>query len=139
MAIAAVAAAFWLLVASIRLTLHGGCECRRAAVEMNVPASLPASPCFDRPPVPRNPISKMAVVRGMNAVKPEIARCYEEFRVPGLAMVNVVIAKSGRVSSASVIGGFAGTPTGACVAQAVRAAVFPPSDGLVTPYPFQLR
>jgi hypothetical protein len=54
-------------------------------------------------------------------------------------MVNVVIATNGRVSSATVTGRFAGTPTGACVEQAVMAGAFPPSDGLSTPYPFQLR
>jgi hypothetical protein len=82
---------------------------------------------------------KMAVVRGMNAVKPQIAQCYQAYGVPGMAMVNVVIAPSGVVSSARVTGPFAATPTGACVEQAVLTARFPPSDGLTTPYPFQLR
>jgi predicted Zn finger-like uncharacterized protein len=85
------------------------------------------------------PLAKSAVVGGMNAVKPKIQDCYNQFKVPGMAMVNVVIAKSGKVSSATVTGKFAGTPTGACVEKAVKAASFPPSDGLTTPYPFQLR
>jgi hypothetical protein len=38
-----------------------------------------------------------------------------------------------------VSGKFAGTPTGSCVEKAVKSAVFPPSDGFTTPYPFQLR
>jgi hypothetical protein len=54
-------------------------------------------------------------------------------------MANVVIAKNGKVSNANVTGKFAGTPTGACVETAVKTARFPPSDGFVTPYPFQLR
>ena len=51
----------------------------------------------------------------------------------------VVIGKSGRVSSATVSGKFAGTPTGSCVERAVKTASFPPSDGFTTPYPFQLK
>jgi len=54
-------------------------------------------------------------------------------------MVNVVIARSGKVSSAIATGAFNGTPTGACVENAVKTAVFPPSDGFVTLYPFALK
>ena len=85
------------------------------------------------------PLSKSAVVAGMNSVKGKISECYSQFKVPGMAMVNVVIAKSGKVSSATVSGKFAGTPTGSCVEKAVKSASFPPSDGFTTPYPFQLR
>jgi len=85
------------------------------------------------------PLSKSAVVGGMNSVKGKVADCYNQFKVQGMAMVNVVIGKSGRVSSATVSGKFAGTPTGACVQKAVKSAVFPPSEGFTTPYPFQLR
>jgi hypothetical protein len=85
------------------------------------------------------PLAKNAVVAGMNAVKPKINDCYNQFKVPGMAMVNVVILKSGKVGSATVTGKFAGTPTGSCVEKAVKSATFPPSDGLNTPYPFNLK
>jgi hypothetical protein len=85
------------------------------------------------------PLSKSAVVSGMNSVKPKINDCYNQFKVPGMAMVMVVIGKNGKVSSASVSGKFAGTPSGACVEKAVKSASFPPSEGLSTPYPFQLK
>jgi hypothetical protein len=85
------------------------------------------------------PLAKSAVVAGMNGVKGKISDCYSQFKVPGMAMVNVVIGKTGHVSSATVTGKFAGTPTGACVEKAVKTASFPPSDGLSTPYPFQLK
>ncbi len=88
---------------------------------------------------PAGPLAKSAVVAGMNSVKPKVAACYSEYKVQGMAMVNVVIAKSGKVSSATVSGKFAGTPTGACVEKAVKTASFPPSEGLTTPYPFQLK
>jgi predicted Zn finger-like uncharacterized protein len=85
------------------------------------------------------PLAKNAVVAGMNGVKPKINDCYNQFKVPGMAMVNVVILKSGKVGSATVTGKFAGTPTGSCVEKAVKGASFPPSDGLTTPYPFNLK
>jgi hypothetical protein len=84
-------------------------------------------------------LSKSAVVAGMNSVKGKVSECYNQFKVPGMAMVNVVIGKNGKVSSAGVTGKFEGTPTGACVEKAVKSAAFPPSDGLSTPYPFNLR
>jgi hypothetical protein len=88
---------------------------------------------------PSGPLSKGAVVAGMNSVKGKINECYSQYKVPGMAMVNVIIGKSGKVSGATVTGKFAGTPTGACVEKAVKSASFPPSDGLTTMYPFQLK
>jgi predicted Zn finger-like uncharacterized protein len=85
------------------------------------------------------PLAKSAVVAGMNSVKPKISACYDQFKQQGMAMVNVVIGRNGKVSQATVTGKFAGTPTGACVEKAVKSATFPPSEGLSTPYPFQLR
>jgi len=85
------------------------------------------------------PLQQHALVAGFNAVRPKVAGCYNQFKVPGTAMVNVVIGKSGKVTKAEVTGKFAGTPTGQCVEAAVKTASFPPSDGFSTPYPFQLR
>jgi hypothetical protein len=85
------------------------------------------------------PLSKTALVAGLNGVRPKVGACYNQFKVPGTAMVNVVIGKSGKVTSATVTGKFAGTPTGTCVEAAVKTASFPPSDGFSTPYPFQLK
>jgi predicted Zn finger-like uncharacterized protein len=94
----------------------------------------------DSKPAPSaGPLAKSAVVAGMNSVKPKVAACYSEYKVQGMAMVNVVIGKSGKVTTATVTGKFAGTPTGACVEKAVKSASFPPSEGLSTPYPFQLK
>jgi hypothetical protein len=85
------------------------------------------------------PLQKGAVVAGMNGIKGKISACYQQYKQSGMAMVNVVIGKSGKVSSATVTGKFAGTPTGTCVESAVKTASFPPSEGLTTPYPFSLR
>ncbi|HEX3698082.1 MAG TPA: GYF domain-containing protein [Polyangia bacterium] len=90
-------------------------------------------------PAASGPLSKNAVVAGMNSVKGKVGDCYNQYKVPGMVMVNVVIGKSGRVSSATAQGKFAGTPSGNCVEKAVKSAAFPPSDGLTTPYPFILK
>jgi predicted Zn finger-like uncharacterized protein len=84
-------------------------------------------------------LSKTALVAGLNGVRPKVSACYNQFKVPGTAMVNVTIGKNGKVSKAEVTGKFAGTPTGTCVEAAVKTASFPPSDGFSTPYPFQLK
>jgi hypothetical protein len=154
----ALSAMFWLLVATLRVAVNGDFELRPEAVDREAAAEqrpvpsaraklgsvndcgVPGIYSIDRTlDVANNPISKTAVVAGMNAVKPLVSACYLRYRVPGFAMVNVVIDKDGRVCAAAATGKFAGTPTGACVEQAVRTARFPPSDGLSTLYPFPLR
>jgi hypothetical protein len=164
LAIAAVAATFWLIVATIRLVLHGDCADRSLDpsqlphVEVSTPRHAGECSCdgsddclgelkpprhreYDDPFSGRDggPMSKAALVKGLNDVRPLVGACYAKYQVPGTAMVNVVIAKSGKVTSAVVTGRFAGTPTGACVERAVRTARFPPSDGFSAPYPFQLK
>jgi predicted Zn finger-like uncharacterized protein len=86
-------------------------------------------------------LDKGAIVAGMGKVKGKVQGCYEQFKVPGIATVAVTIAKSGKVSSASVNGSFAGTPTGDCVAKAVRGATFSPFKGAAQTinYPYSLR
>jgi hypothetical protein len=85
------------------------------------------------------PLARGAVVSGMNAVKPKVQECYNQFKVPGMATFNFTIGKNGKVSSSTVTGKFAGTPTGACVEKAIKAATFPPSDGLSASYAFPLK
>ncbi|HXJ20265.1 MAG TPA: GYF domain-containing protein [Polyangia bacterium] len=92
-----------------------------------------------KPDASSTPLAKGAVVAGMNSVRPKISACYNEFKQKGMAMMNVVIGRNGKVSSATVSGKFAGTPTGACVEKAVKSASFPPSEGLTTQYPFMLQ
>ncbi len=58
----------------------------------------------------------------------------------GLADVDIVIASSGRITTATVNGTFAGTPVGSCIARAVRGATFPPfsQPRFEVTYPFHL-
>jgi predicted Zn finger-like uncharacterized protein len=85
------------------------------------------------------PLSMSQLATGMKSVKPKVAECYKQYKVGGVAMVNMVIDKSGKVSQATVGAPFAGTPTGSCVEKAVKTASFPASEGLRTAYPFPLR
>lgn len=86
-------------------------------------------------------LDRSDVLAGMKAVTPKATACYQQYHVPGIAMVSVVIAKSGKVQSASVGGALAGTPTGDCVAKAVKTASFKQFKGapMSIQYPFQLR
>src|SRR4029079_16979081 len=97
--------------------------------------ALPPAP---EPDDPFAPMSKSALVAGMNAVKPKVVECYDRHLPPGLAMVNIEISY-GRVTAATVTGKFAGTPTGDCVERVVKTATFPVAQEFRTPYPFQLK
>jgi predicted Zn finger-like uncharacterized protein len=86
-------------------------------------------------------LEKSQIVQGMSSVKGKVGSCYDQFKVPGMASVNVTIQKSGSISNASVGGSFAGTPTGSCVEKAVKGAHFPKFKGsaMSLTYPFMLR
>jgi hypothetical protein len=161
---AALAATFWLLVATVRLVLHPPAPQRIAPVPQRIAAAPPqmTADSASRPRryrhVPRDvdcggvfgpdesdhtiegsPLRRSALVAGLDAVRPSVSACYQAYQPPATVMVNVVIARNGRVSSATAMGNFAKTPTGACVERAVKAARFPRSSGFVaTPYPFRL-
>jgi hypothetical protein len=89
------------------------------------PAALPA-------------LEKGDIVRAMMAVSPKVKDCYNQYKVPGTAMVAMKLARGGRVVDATVSGKFAGTPTGACVESAARGAKFPPTEAQTFQYPFSL-
>jgi predicted Zn finger-like uncharacterized protein len=78
------------------------------------------------------------IVKGMNGIMPKTRECFNQYKVPGLAMVNVTVDPRGKVSAANVGGKFAGTPTGGCIESAVKSAKFPPSAGLNFKWPVNL-
>ena len=86
-------------------------------------------------------LDKGQIVSGMQKIKGRVGSCFDQYKVPGMANVAVTISGSGRVSSASVTGQFAGTPTGDCVARAAKSASFPKFKGSPQSivYPFILR
>lgn len=82
-------------------------------------------------------LSRDDVQRGMSAVAPAVQRCGQGRG--GTITVSVQIAPTGRVTSASATGAFAGTPIGSCAARAIRRAKFPASkQNLTVKYPFKL-
>ena len=82
--------------------------------------ATPATPDSSLPTTPASGDVRSA----MTAVTPAVTACGAGEH--GVAAVAIVIAgPTGRVSSATVSGQFAGTPVGSCVARAVRGATFP--------------
>jgi hypothetical protein len=65
----------------------------------------------------------------MSSVRGRVMGCYDKYDVAGVARVSVTIGKGGKITHASVTGEFAGTPTGECVAAAVKGASFPRFKG----------
>ena len=78
----------------------------------------------DRPPVPTNLPRRPGVGeirQAVDRILPSARACYNRYRVKGSARVRVVLSgSSGRPRSVSVLGKFARTPTGRCVARAFR-------------------
>jgi anti-sigma-K factor RskA len=82
-------------------------------------------------------LTRADVQKGMANVAPAVKRCGQG--KGGTITMNVVIGKNGRVSTASAVGAYAGTPIGSCAARAVRRARFPASSQTVNvKYPFKL-
>jgi hypothetical protein len=75
----------------------------------------------------------------MSGVQAKVSDCYRKFQVPGAADVKIAVGEDGSVTTVSVAGPVAGTPSGACVERAVSSATFPPSSGLRFDYRLQLR
>jgi predicted Zn finger-like uncharacterized protein len=99
-----------------------------------------ASPIGPAPILPPR-LTKAQIQRGMHEIKGQVQRCFDRYRVPGWAKLNVTISSRGKVRAARVRGIFSGTPTGACVQTAASAARFPAfRDGPITiDYPIMLR
>ena len=86
-------------------------------------------------------LNKGQIVSGMHALSGGVHDCFSKFNAPGMVSIALTIGKSGHVSSASATGSFAGTPTGDCVARAVKGGSFPAFKGApqsIT-YPFVLK
>jgi outer membrane biosynthesis protein TonB len=82
--------------------------------------------------------SREDVQTALRAVQPYVSAC--RGARGGTVRVNITVASSGRVRNAVVVGDFAGTREGSCVARAVRRARFPEfrRESFSVQYPFQL-
>ncbi len=94
----------------------------------SAPSNAPATP------------GRNDVIAAMRGVQSNVRQCAASTGQSGTASINVVFASSGRVTTANVAPPFAGTPTGSCMARAVRAAVVPPfsQPTFSVNYPFTL-
>ena len=136
--IAALAAAFWLSVAAVRLIVH--------APPRPVPVTAPVMPAarvettvsplpiIENAPPPI-PLTRAEVIRDLEVLQPKIDRCGWIAAPPGvtrdtrdpppsLVPVRLVILEDGRVSSAEVKGKLAGTDAARCVEGHLTAARF---------------
>jgi hypothetical protein len=88
---------------------------------------------------PAHALTRSEIQSVMAGVQAKVSDCYRKFQVPGAADVKIAVGEDGSVTTVSVTGPVAGTPSGACVERAVSNATFPPSSGLRFDYRLQLR
>ncbi|HVY31695.1 MAG TPA: hypothetical protein VHB79_34405 [Polyangiaceae bacterium] len=100
-------------------------EAPAPAVTKEEPAAEPAPPAE-----PAGPFDRAAAQAALSSAAAQASACRKEGDPSGVASVVITFAPSGRVTSANVSGPpFAGTPTGGCIASALRRAKVPPFDG----------
>lgn len=87
----------------------------------------PAASVLDDPSLPEK-LSKSQILRVVRTNAGKISSC-KRGGATGTVKVVMVIGRSGRVTSATPGGAFAGTPAGVCVAAKVRAFRFPQFSG----------
>lgn len=104
-----------------------------AAVEKPAEAEKPAAPAPRPVPAPAEPgteFDRGAAVSALKAAAAEASACRKDGDPSGTATLTITFAPSGRVTSANIQGPpFAGTPTGGCIANAMRHASVPAFSG----------
>lgn len=82
------------------------------------------------PSEPAGPFDRDAAAAALTSGAATASGCRKDGDPSGVASVVITFAPSGRVTSANVSGPpFAGTPTGGCIAAALRKAKVPPFEG----------
>jgi hypothetical protein len=92
----------------------------------------PAAPIAPRPEPadPGTEFDRSAAVAALKSAAAEAAACRKDGDPSGTATLTITFAPSGRVTSANIQGPpFAGTPTGGCIANAMRRAHVPAFSG----------
>ncbi len=74
-------------------------------------------------------LSGTDIRKGMRSVLARVQACYTQYKKSGTVKVSVTVSNDGSVAEAFAVGGFKGSPTGTCVATAVKSAKFPAWDG----------
>lgn len=96
------------------------------------PKPEPATPTVKEPPSgePAGPFDRAAASAALNSSAAQASSCRKDGDPSGVASVTITFAPSGRVTSANISGPpFAGTPTGGCIAAALRKARVPAFEG----------
>lgn len=101
--------------------------------DVQKPRAEPA-PKKEAPPPPAQSLSAADISRVMSGVKVRSKDCANKLGEKGMAELKITVARSGAVSDVHLGGKLANTPVGACIEKVTRAAVFPPSSGLVFDY-----
>ena len=83
-------------------------------------------------------LTRAQVNAGLKSVTSRVRRCNKGDS--GIAVIEVVIGKNGRVTRSLATGAYSGTSTGKCFSRAVRRAKFPKFTGsrITVRYPFRL-
>jgi hypothetical protein len=100
--------------------------------DVQKPRAEPATKKEAPPPAP--PLSASDISRVMSGVKTRSKECANKLGQKGVAELKITVGKSGAVSDVHLGGKLVNTPVGACIEKVTRAAVFPPSSGLVFDY-----
>jgi hypothetical protein len=100
--------------------------------DVQKPRTEPAPKKEAPPPAPS--LSAADVARVMSGVKARSKECATKLAQTGVAELKITVGKSGAVSNVQLGGKLVKTPVGACIEKVTRAAVFPPSSGLVFDY-----
>lgn len=98
------------------------------------PKPEPATPAVKEPSPPSGepagPFDRAAAAAALNSGAAQASSCRKDGDPSGVASVTITFAPSGRVTSANISGPpFAGTPTGGCIAAALRKARVPAFEG----------
>jgi len=82
------------------------------------------------------------ILDSMKSIRDKIDVCYSQYQIPGVAEVSVsVTGKTGLVAGVKLRGAFADTPTGKCVADAVKELKFPlfKNETMTFSYKYELK
>jgi len=109
------------------------------ALLKDVQKSQPEPKAKPEPPPPAAALSPADISRVMAGVKTRSNDCARRLGQQGNAELKITVGKDGRVSDVNLGGNVAGTPLGACIEKATRAATFPASSGLRFDYRIDAR
>jgi hypothetical protein len=94
------------------------------------PVTPKPEPKPEPPAEPSGPFDRAAAAAALTSAAGTASTCRKDGDPSGTASVVITFAPSGRVTSANISGPpFAGTPTGGCIAAALRKAKVPPFEG----------